>query len=123
MSQKASHYDLNSRNRAQSFPLIRGIFGLLWLLLVKAPVSLFTTRLSPALALQMILLILPALLCTALMILPSFLFHSPQHHAYYYFSQSLETDPIRWFALGLAALCWLIALTRPATAASRESAQ
>jgi len=116
MSQKATYHESNSGNRTRSFPLVRGIFGLLWLLLIKAPVSLFTTRLSPALALQMILLTLPALLCTALMTIPSFLFHSPEHHAFYYFSQSIEVDPIRWFALGLATICSFIALTVPATA-------
>jgi hypothetical protein len=103
------------QGRPPQFPLVRGLFRMIAFVLIRIPCSLFRGRLTLVSGIQMVLLALPALMCSALLTLPSMLFQSPHHRAYYYFSQSIEADPARWYALGLATVCALIALAIPAT--------
>jgi hypothetical protein len=63
----------------------------------------------------------PALLFSAIYILPAILFRSPHQNAYYYFSGMLEQDPIRWYVLIAAGVCAILSLAIPATIPEHRS--
>jgi hypothetical protein len=94
----------------------KGVMRLLRITFISGPFLLFTTRLSIRHAAMMILLCTPALILVSFLTIPTFLFSSPEHHAYYEFANILTKDPAQWFILPFAALCSMIALAVPATA-------
>ncbi len=82
---------------------------------ISGPRLLLTSRLSVKSASMMILLCAPALLFCGMLTIPALIFPSPQQQAYFYFSQVLNHDPVRWIGLVLAGACALIALAVPAS--------
>ena len=82
---------------------------------ISGPRLLLTSRLSGKSASMMILLCAPALLFCGMLTIPALIFPSPQQQAYFYFSQVLNHDPVRWIGLVLAGACALIALAVPAS--------
>ncbi len=87
---------------------------LLRLAFCSGPRLMMTKRLSVKNASLMIMLCVPALLFFTMMTLPPLLFPDPEQHAYFYFSQILNHDPIRWVGLLLAGTCSIVALLLPA---------
>ena len=79
------------------------------------PRQLLTSRISVKCAAVMVAMCSPALLFCSLLTIPSLLFHSPEQHAYFYFSRLINEDPSRWLVLLLAGICALMSLAIPAT--------
>ena len=78
------------------------------------PIRLFTARFNRRSAIFMMALCVPALLITALLTLPAFLFNTPQHNEYFEFAKQLNTGGDRWVALGLSACCTFLCFIIPA---------
>ncbi len=87
---------------------------------LSGPIRLVTAQFNRRNAIFMTALCVPALLITALLTLPAFLFNSPQHNEYFEFAKQLNTGGDRWVALGLSAccsfLCFAIPSDQPGTA-------
>ena len=94
--------------------LVKRLIHFLKMLLFVGPRQLLTSRISGKCAAAMIVMCTPSLLCSAILTIPAILFQSPQQHAYFYFSRGLEGDPVRWLAMGLAAICAVLSLAMPA---------
>lgn len=92
----------------------KGFARLLRLAFITGPWLLLTSRLSKKHATLMILLCVPALLFCSMLIFPELIFQSPQQQAYFYFSQILNQDPVRWVILALTGFCAVTALAVPA---------
>ncbi len=82
--------------------------------LLSGPVRLLTARFDHRSAFFIVVLCVPALLVTALLTLPGYLFNSPQHNEYFEFANQLNEGADRWFALGLSACCCLLCFVIPA---------
>jgi hypothetical protein len=95
---------------------IRGLVRLLRITFMSGPFLLFTERLSLKHAWIMIMLCVPALLLTAVLVIPPLLFTSPEQNAYFQFAKVINSDPTRLLVLALAGVCAVVALAVPATA-------
>jgi hypothetical protein len=84
------------------------------ILFITGPRMMFTARLSKKTAALMMALSTPSIFCLALFTIPAFLFHRPEHQAYFQFANLLELDPMRWLAVILAAICAIISIGLPA---------
>lgn len=103
-------YKQSARNRfSRNRPALRILSG---------PVRLLTAQFNSRNAFFMIVLCLPALLVTALLTLPGYLFNTPQHNEYFEFAKQLNQGCDRWLALGLSACCSFLCFAIPAD--SRE---
>jgi hypothetical protein len=91
------------------------LLGLLRDTFIRGPRVLFTSRIDAKCAFAMALMCSPALLFSAIYILPAILFRFPHQNAYYYFSGMLEQDPSRWYVLIAAGVCAILSLAIPAT--------
>jgi hypothetical protein len=81
--------------------------------LLTGPVRLVTAQFTFRNAVCLVALSIPALLVTALLTLPAFLFNTPQHNEYFEFARQLDQGGDRWFALGLSACCSLLCFAVP----------
>ena len=61
----------------------------------------------------MIGLAVPSLALIAFMTVPAFLFYTPEHKSYYYFSKGIENEPLRWVSIILATACTMTAFAYP----------
>lgn len=103
---------------SQALPVVEKFLRMIFF---HGPRELLTSRISVKCAAVMVVMCSPALLVCSLLTLPALLFHSPEQHAYFYFSRLLNEDPSRWLVLLLAGVCALMSLAIPATMpASRE---
>lgn len=80
---------------------------------LSGPVRLLTAQFNRRSAIFMTVLCVPALLVTALLTLPAFLFNTPQHNEYFEFAKQLNQGGDRWFALGLSACCSFLCFAIP----------
>lgn len=90
---------------------------------LSGPVRLVTAQFNRRNAFFMTVLCVPALLVTALLTLPAFIFNTPQHNEYFEFAKQLNNGGDRWVALGLSACCSLLCFvvpTDPAAAVKTE---
>ena len=76
-------------------------------------IRLVTAQFNRRNAVCLVALSVPALLVTALLTLPAFLFNTPQHNEYFEFAQQLNRGGDRWFAMGLSACCCLFCFAVP----------
>lgn len=91
---------------------------------MDGPRCLFRSRIEVKTAILMAMMCAPALIFCSILTLPGIIFRSPDQHAYYYFSQVINNDPIRWVVLGLSAICVIMSIAVPAMEAeSEESTQ
>lgn len=81
---------------------------------LTGPVRLVRAQFTRRNAVCLIALSAPALLVTALLTLPAFLFNTPQHNEFFEFAQQLNRGGDRWLAVGLSACCCLFAFAIPA---------
>lgn len=80
---------------------------------LAGPVRLVTAQFNFRNAVCLVALSVPALLVTALLTLPAFLFNTPQHNEYFEFAKQLDQGGERWFAMGLSACCCLFCFAVP----------
>lgn len=80
---------------------------------LTGPIRLVTARFNRRNAVCLIALSVPALLVTALLTLPAFLFLSPQHNEYFEFAQQLDRSGESWLAVGLSACCCFVCFAVP----------
>ncbi len=102
---------MNSYKQPASIRLLRSHPSLRYL---SGPVRLVTAQFNRRNAIFMTALCVPALLVTALLTLPAFLFNTPQHNEYFEFAKQLNSGGDRWFALGLSACCSFLCFAIPA---------
>jgi len=81
---------------------------------LSGPFRLVTAQFNSRNAIFMTALCVPALLVTALLTLPAFLFNTPQHNEYFEFAKQLSSGGDRWVALGLSACCSFLCFAIPA---------
>ena len=74
---------------------------------------LFNSGIDRKTAAIMSAMCLPALAFCSLLTLPGMIFRSPDQHAYYYFGQTINNDPVRWLVLLLAAACVIASIAVP----------
>lgn len=96
------------------------LFGTIRAIFFVGPVLLLTTQLSLRAAIFMLTGVLPGLICPLVLLVPPWLFPSPQSHAYYYFGQMIHNHPLFWVPLVLSALCTVASLGMPACARRSE---
>lgn len=89
--------------------------------LLTGPVRLVTAQFNRRNAVCLVALSVPALLVTALLTLPAFLFNTPQHNEYFEFAQQLDQGGERWFAMGLSACCSLFCFAVPTEKEQRRT--
>jgi hypothetical protein len=92
------------------------LLGTISAIFIAGPVLLLTSQLSLRAAIFMITGIVPGLLYPLVILVPPWLFPSPDSHAYYFFGQTLKNDPAFWIPLILSALCTVATLGMPACA-------
>lgn len=80
---------------------------------LAGPIRLVTAQFNRRNAVCMVALSVPALLVTALLTLPAFLFNSPRHNEYFEFAQQLNQGGERWLAMGLSVCCCLVCFAVP----------
>ena len=80
---------------------------------LAGPIRLVTAQFNRRNAVCLVALSVPALLVTALLTLPAFLFNTPQHNEYFEFANQLNHGGERWFAMGLSACCCLFCFAVP----------
>lgn len=112
-----------SFHQPKRIPLIRKISGALKLTFWSGPRLLFTSHLSLRTAGFMIAAAVPAIVCTTVMTVPSLLFTTPESNAYFYFGRILQSDPVSWIPMGVAAFCSILALAVPTSAPARPFMQ
>jgi len=86
--------------------------------LLSGPVRLVTAQFNRRNAFFIAVLCVPALLVTALLTLPAFIFNTPQHNEYFEFAKQLNNGGDRWVALGLSACCSFLCFVVPADPAA-----
>ena len=47
------------------------------------------------------------------MTLPALVYSGPESNAYFYFGRILQSDPVSWIPMGIAAVCTFVALAMP----------
>lgn len=80
---------------------------------LAGPIRLVTAQFSLRNGICLVALSVPALLVTALLTLPAFLFPTPQHNEYFEFARQLDQGGDRWLAMGLSACCCLFCFAVP----------
>lgn len=111
----------NQPNLASRF--LRRSISALKLCFWSGPRLLFTSRLSPRNAGFMITAAIPALLCATAMTVPAIVFSSPDSNAYFYFGRILQSDPLSWIPMSVAAICTFMALAFPTERPARPFLQ
>lgn len=101
---------MNNETQAPVFRAARKPSGLRFL---AGPVRLLTAQFNSRNAVCLVALCVPALLVTAMLTLPGFIFNSPQHYEYFEFAKQLDQGSDRWIALGLSACCCLLCFAVP----------
>ena len=80
---------------------------------ISGPIRLLKAQFSIRNAVCLVALSVPALLVTALLTLPAFLFNTPEHNEYFEFAKQLDQGADRWVAMGLSACCSLLCFAVP----------
>jgi hypothetical protein len=108
------YYSQPSKSDLQMRQFVASFGRLLRLTFVEGPKQLLNSRIDRKTAAIMTGMCAPALLCWAVLTLPSMVFRSPDQNAYYYFSQMINEDPVRWVVLMLATVCVVLSMAIPA---------
>lgn len=103
--------------------LFRKIAGALKLTFWSGPRLLFTTRLSFRTAGFMIAAAVPAIVCMTVMTVPALVYTTPESNAYFYFGRILQSDPVSWIPMGVAAFSSILALAVPTSTPARPFLQ
>ncbi len=103
--------------------LLRKIPGALKLTFWSGPRLLFTSRLSLRTAGFMIAAAVPAIICTTVMTVPALVYTTPESNAYFYFGRIMQSDPVSWIPMGVAAFCSILALAVPTSTPARPFLQ
>ncbi len=80
---------------------------------IRRPLHLITARFNRRNAVFIVMLCIPAIVVTALLTLPHFLFNTPQHNEYFEFAKQLDQGGGRWLAMGMSACCNFLCFAVP----------
>lgn len=80
---------------------------------IDGPWRLLTGRFSAREGVFMAISAMPALLAFALIMLPAYLFHTPEHSAFYHFGQCLRTENASLIPMALGTISSLFGLRFP----------
>jgi hypothetical protein len=89
----------------------------------SGPRLLLTSRLSLRTAGFMIAAAVPAIICTTVMTVPALVYTTPESNAYFYFGRIMQSDPVSWIPMGVAAFCSVLALAVPTSTPARPFLQ
>lgn len=106
-----------------SLRLRRKALSALKLTFWSGPRLMFTSRLSLRNAAFMIAAAIPAIVCTTAMTVPALVYSSPDANTYFYFGRILQSDPVSWIPMGIAAICSFLALAVPTERPARPFLQ